>query len=48
MSRIEQIEMLITDDPHDSMLRFGRGPAARNGDPNLMRQLDDIAERLST
>ena len=24
----------------------GRGPAARNGDPNLMRQLDDIAARL--
>lgn len=24
----------------------GRGPAARNGDPNLMRQLDDIARRL--
>ena len=26
----------------------GRGPAARNGDPNLMRQLDDIAARLPT
>jgi predicted Zn-dependent protease len=26
----------------------GRGPAARNGDPNLMRQLDAIAARLST
>jgi Tfp pilus assembly protein PilF len=25
----------------------GRGPALRNGDPNLMRQLDDIAARLS-
>ncbi len=24
----------------------GRGPAVRNGDPNLMRQLDDIAVRL--
>ena len=24
----------------------GRGPATRNGDPNLMRQLDDIAARL--
>ena len=24
----------------------GRGPAARNGDPNLMRQLDDITARL--
>jgi Tfp pilus assembly protein PilF len=24
----------------------GRGPAARNGDPNLKRQLDDIAARL--
>ena len=24
----------------------GRGPAARNGDPNLMRQLNDIAARL--
>jgi Tfp pilus assembly protein PilF len=24
----------------------GRGPALRNGDPNLMRQLDDIAARL--
>jgi predicted Zn-dependent protease len=24
----------------------GRGPAARNGDPNLMRQLDAIAVRL--
>jgi predicted Zn-dependent protease len=24
----------------------GRGPAARNGDPNLRRQLDDIAARL--
>ena len=24
----------------------GRGPAARNGDPNLMRQLDEIAARL--
>jgi Tfp pilus assembly protein PilF len=24
----------------------GRGPAVRNGDPNLMRQLDDIAARL--
>ena len=101
MSRLEQIRALITDDPHDAMLRFalgneyfqqgqyaeaivalkaaldldpeyafvyiqlaeayekshqiglarqtveaGRGPAARNGDPNLMRQLDDIAARL--
>jgi predicted Zn-dependent protease len=26
----------------------GRGPAVRNGDPNLMRQLDDIAARLPT
>jgi predicted Zn-dependent protease len=26
----------------------GRGPAARNGDPNLMHQLDAIAARLST
>ncbi|MBI3326785.1 MAG: tetratricopeptide repeat protein [Nitrospinae bacterium] len=24
----------------------GRGPAARNGDPNLMRQLNEIAARL--
>ncbi|HEX2276495.1 MAG TPA: tetratricopeptide repeat protein [Candidatus Tectomicrobia bacterium] len=24
----------------------GRGPARRNGDPNLTRQLDDIAARL--
>ena|SRR5262245_6950809 len=24
----------------------GRGPAVRNGDPNLMRQLDNIAARL--
>jgi predicted Zn-dependent protease len=24
----------------------GRGPARRNGDPNLMRQLNDIAARL--
>jgi len=24
----------------------GHGPAARNGDPNLRRQLDDIAARL--
>jgi Tfp pilus assembly protein PilF len=24
----------------------GRGPAARNGDPNLTRQLDEIAARL--
>jgi Tfp pilus assembly protein PilF len=24
----------------------GRGPAARNGDPNLGRQLDEIAARL--
>jgi predicted Zn-dependent protease len=24
----------------------GRGPAVRNGDPNLIRQLDDIAARL--
>jgi predicted Zn-dependent protease len=24
----------------------GRGPAVRNGDPNLMRQLDEIAGRL--
>jgi Tfp pilus assembly protein PilF len=103
MSRIEQIEALIADEPHDAMLRFalgnehfqlaqytkaiealtvaieidpeyafvyiqlaeayeksgqivqarqtveaGRGPAARNGDPNLMRQLNDIAARLPT
>jgi Tfp pilus assembly protein PilF len=101
MSRLEQIKALITDDPHDAMLRFalgneyfqqaqyaeaidalkaaldldpeyafvyiqlaeayekssqialarqtveaGRGPAARNGDPNLMRQLEAIAARL--
>jgi predicted Zn-dependent protease len=101
MTRLEQIRALITEDPHDAMLRFalgneyfqlgqyaeaieplqaaididpdyafvyiqlaeayeksgqialarqtveaGRGPAARNGDPNLMRQLDDIAARL--
>ena len=26
----------------------GRGPAVRNGDPNLLRQLDDIAARLPT
>jgi Tfp pilus assembly protein PilF len=26
----------------------GRGPATRNGDPNLMRQLDEIAARLPT
>jgi predicted Zn-dependent protease len=25
----------------------GRGPASRNGDPNLMRQLDEIAARLA-
>jgi Tfp pilus assembly protein PilF len=25
----------------------GRGPAARNGDPNLRRQLDEIAARLA-
>jgi Tfp pilus assembly protein PilF len=24
----------------------GRGPAMRNGDPNLMRQLDDVMARL--
>lgn len=24
----------------------GRGPAVRNGDPNLMRQLNEIASRL--
>jgi len=24
----------------------GRGPAARNGDPNLIRQLNEIAARL--
>jgi Tfp pilus assembly protein PilF len=24
----------------------GRGPAARNGDPNLLRQLNEIAARL--
>jgi Tfp pilus assembly protein PilF len=27
-------------------IEAGRGPAARNGDPNLMRQLNDIAARL--
>jgi predicted Zn-dependent protease len=27
-------------------IEAGRGPARRNGDPNLMRQLDDIAARL--
>lgn len=27
-------------------IEAGRGPAARNGDPNLMRQLDEIARRL--
>jgi Tfp pilus assembly protein PilF len=27
-------------------IEAGRGPAARNGDPNLMRQLNDIAGRL--
>jgi Tfp pilus assembly protein PilF len=27
-------------------IEAGRGPAVRNGDPNLMRQLDDIAARL--
>jgi predicted Zn-dependent protease len=27
-------------------IEVGRGPAARNGDPNLRRQLDDIAARL--
>jgi Tfp pilus assembly protein PilF len=27
-------------------IEAGRGPAARNGDPNLMRQLDEIAARL--
>jgi Tfp pilus assembly protein PilF len=27
-------------------IEVGRGPAARNGDPNLMRQLDEIAARL--
>jgi predicted Zn-dependent protease len=26
----------------------GRDPARRNGDPNLMRQLDEIAARLPT
>jgi Tfp pilus assembly protein PilF len=29
-------------------VQVGRGPAARNGDPNLMRQLDEIAARLPT
>lgn len=29
-------------------IEAGRGPAVRNGDPNLMRQLDDIAARLPT
>jgi Tfp pilus assembly protein PilF len=28
------------------MVDAGRGPAVRNGDPNLMRQLDEIAARL--
>jgi Tfp pilus assembly protein PilF len=28
-------------------IEVGRGPAARNGDPNLMRQLDEIAARLA-
>jgi Tfp pilus assembly protein PilF len=27
-------------------IEAGRGPAQRNGDPNLMRQLDEIAARL--
>jgi Tfp pilus assembly protein PilF len=27
-------------------IEAGRGPARRNGDPNLMRQLDEIAARL--
>ena len=27
-------------------IEAGRGPAVRNGDTNLMRQLDDIAARL--
>ena len=27
-------------------IEAGRGPAVRNGDPNLMRQLDYIAARL--
>lgn len=27
-------------------IEAGRGPAARNGDPNLRRQLDEIASRL--
>ena len=27
-------------------IETGRGPAARNGDPNLMRQLDELAARL--
>jgi Tfp pilus assembly protein PilF len=27
-------------------IEAGRGPATRNGDPNLMRQLDEIAARL--
>jgi predicted Zn-dependent protease len=26
----------------------GRGPAVRDGDPNLLRQLDDIGARLPT
>jgi Tfp pilus assembly protein PilF len=29
-------------------IEAGRGPARRNGDPNLMRQLDEIAARLPT
>jgi Tfp pilus assembly protein PilF len=103
MTRLEQIRILIAEDPRDAMLRFalgneyfqvgqyteaieplkaaiaidpeyafvyvqlaqayeksgqialahqtveaGRGPAMRNGDPNLMRQLDEIAARLPT
>jgi Tfp pilus assembly protein PilF len=28
------------------IIEAGRGPATRNGDPNLMRQLDEIAARL--
>ena len=27
-------------------IEAGRGPAARNGDPNLMRQLDEITAQL--
>jgi predicted Zn-dependent protease len=35
-------------EPARHTVEIGRGPARRNGDPNLMRQLDEIAARLPT